>query len=111
MMLDATKSIDQRRLLEIELEAVGIRINTSKPNIYFKVKKGGGISFNATMKLTHLTERLVQMILQGYKIHNAEIVIRFDATVDEFIDVVLGNRVYLRCLYVYNKIDAATIEE
>jgi ribosome-interacting GTPase 1 len=24
-------------------------------------------------------------------------------TVDEFIDVVLGNRVYLRCLYVINK--------
>jgi ribosome-interacting GTPase 1 len=71
--------------------------------------------------LTHLTERLgiisqifnnlVQQILQGYKIHNAEIVIRYDATVDDFIDVVLGNRIYLRCLYVYNKIDAATIEE
>lgn len=39
MMLDASKSGDQRRLLEIELEAVGIRINRAKPNIYFKVKK------------------------------------------------------------------------
>ena len=24
--------------------------------------------------------------------------------VDEFIDVIQGNRVYLKCLYVYNKI-------
>jgi hypothetical protein len=38
MMLDATKSLEQRRLLEAELEAVGIRLNTSKPNIYFKVR-------------------------------------------------------------------------
>jgi GTPase involved in cell partitioning and DNA repair len=34
MMLDASKSNDQKRLLEIELEAVGIRINVGKPNIY-----------------------------------------------------------------------------
>lgn len=37
IMLDATKSITQRRLLEAELEAVGIRLNTQKPNVYFKV--------------------------------------------------------------------------
>ena len=30
---------------------------------------------------------------------------------DEFIDVVIGNRKYVRCLYVYNKIDTITIEE
>jgi small GTP-binding protein len=40
MMLDATKSSRQRELLEAELEAVGIRINQDRPNIYFKVKKG-----------------------------------------------------------------------
>jgi ribosome-interacting GTPase 1 len=32
MMLDATKSVEQRRLLEIELDAVGIRLNKSKPD-------------------------------------------------------------------------------
>lgn len=30
---------------------------------------------------------------------------------DEFIDVVEGRRAYIRCLYVYNKIDTLTIEE
>ncbi|KAJ3197010.1 Developmentally-regulated GTP-binding protein 2 [Irineochytrium annulatum] len=111
MMLDATKGPRQRELLEIELEAVGIRINAAKPNIYFKVKKGGGVSFNATCKLTHLNERLVQQILQSYKIHNAEVLIREDHTVDEFIDVVLGNRKYIRCVYCYNKIDQISLEE
>lgn len=32
MMLDATKSAEQRRLLEIELDAVGIRLNKTKPD-------------------------------------------------------------------------------
>ncbi|KAJ3277369.1 Developmentally-regulated GTP-binding protein 2, partial [Blyttiomyces sp. JEL0837] len=111
MMLDATKGPRQRELLEIELEAVGIRVNRAKPNIYFKVKKGGGISFNATCKLTMLSERMVYQILHSYKIHNAEVLIREDHTVDEFIDVILGNRKYIRCVYCYNKIDQISIEE
>lgn len=111
MMLDATKSDRQRELLEAELEAVGIRINQGRPNIYFKVKKGGGISFTATCKLTHLDERMVYQVLHDYKIHNAEVLVREDATVDQFIDVVLGNRKYIRCLYCYNKIDQIAIEQ
>ncbi len=39
MMLDAGKGDVQRRLLEKELEAVGIRLNKKLPNIYFKVRK------------------------------------------------------------------------
>ena len=68
MMLDVSKGPKQRELLEAELEAVGIRVNARKPNIYFKVKKGGGISFNSTTKLTHLNERIVYSILHDYKV-------------------------------------------
>ncbi len=63
------------------------------------------------MKLTYLTERLVDSILRDYRIHNAEVLVREDITVDEFIDVVLGTRKYVPCLYCYNKIDAITLEE
>lgn len=115
MMLDATKSEKQRALLEHELEQVGIRVNKKKPDITFKIKKGGGISFNATCKLTHVDEKMVYSILHDYKIHNADILFRDDYTIDEFIDVVLstqgGKRKYVRCLYVYNKIDSISIEE
>ncbi|RKP22233.1 hypothetical protein SYNPS1DRAFT_20306 [Syncephalis pseudoplumigaleata] len=111
MMLDATKSSKQRELLEKELEAVGIRLNKRPPNIYFKVKKGGGLTFNATCKLTKINEKLVYTILHDYKIFNAEVLIREDCTIDEFIDVVLGNRKYINCLYCYNKIDQISLEE
>ncbi|XP_061182292.1 GATOR1 complex protein NPRL3-like [Saccostrea echinata] len=111
MMLDATKSKIQKELLTAELESVGIRLNKRKPNIYFKQKKGGGISFNSTLPLTKVNEKLVQMILHEWKIFNAEVLFREDCTSDEFVDVILGNRVYMPCLYVYNKIDQISIEE
>jgi ribosome-interacting GTPase 1 len=34
-----------------------------------------------------------------------------DATAEMLIDVIEGNRVYIPCLYVVNKIDAITMEE
>lgn len=43
MMLDATKSLEQRRLLEIELDAVGIRLNKRKPDVIVKRKTTGGV--------------------------------------------------------------------
>ncbi|MGH0146831.1 UNVERIFIED_CONTAM: hypothetical protein FKN15_034841 [Acipenser sinensis] len=111
MMLDATKGDVQRVLLEKELESVGIRLNVSKPNIYFKPKKGGGLSYNSTVPLTQCSEKLVQLILHEYKIFNAEVLFREDSTPDEFIDVIVGNRVYMNCVYVYNKIDQISMEE
>jgi ribosome-interacting GTPase 1 len=44
IMLDATKSEEHRRLLEIELDAVGIRLNKSKPDVVFKRRTTGGVS-------------------------------------------------------------------
>lgn len=111
IMLDAGKGNVQKRLLEKELESCGIRLNARRPNIYFKIKKGGGVTFNSTCTLTHLSEKLVQLILHEYKIFNAEVLFREDSTADEFIDVIAANRVYLPCLYVYNKIDCISIEE
>ena len=53
-------------LLEAELEAVGIRLNQSFPNVSFKIKKAGGISFNATVKLHYLDAKMVHNILHDY---------------------------------------------
>ncbi|XP_055346580.1 developmentally-regulated GTP-binding protein 2-like [Paramacrobiotus metropolitanus] len=111
MMLDALKGEVQKRLLEAELESVGLRLNKKKPKIYFKIQKSGGIKFNATCTLTRIDEKMVQLILHEYKIFNAEVVFREDCSADEFIDVIDGNRKYLPCLYVYNKIDNISLEE
>lgn len=54
---------------------------------------------------------MVYRILHSYRIHNAEVLIREDVDEDDVIDVIEGNRKYVRCLYVYNKIDTLSIEE
>jgi ribosome-interacting GTPase 1 len=43
-VVDATKSAEQKKMLEIELDAVGIRLNTRPPDVVFKQKTAGGVS-------------------------------------------------------------------
>jgi len=87
----------------------------------------GSIQINATTKLTKIDDRMIRTILQSYKsecsssrfdslsrfarssklilfrfspVHNCDVMVREDIDTDEFIDVLLGNRKYLQCLYV-----------
>ncbi|KAH9601891.1 GTP binding protein [Trypanosoma melophagium] len=115
LMLDAARAEAQRGKIEAELETVGIRLNQRFPDVTFKKKPScslNAISFTSTVKLTlGMSESLAKEILKDYGIHNADVVIREDITVDQFIDVIEGNRKYMPCLYVYNKIDTITMEE
>jgi ribosome-interacting GTPase 1 len=45
----------------------------SPPNIYFKKKKTGGVSINSTLMMTKMDDKLIQRVLQEYKIHNCEV--------------------------------------
>ena len=38
------------------------------------------------------------MCMQEYKIHNAEVLFREDSDMDDLIDVIEGNRRYIKCL-------------
>lgn len=40
-----------------------------------------------------------------------QLLFREDATVDDLIDVIEGNRKYMKCIYVYNKIDVVGIDD
>ncbi|KAL0640440.1 Ribosome-interacting GTPase 2 [Maublancomyces gigas] len=113
MVLDATKKAEQRALLETELEAVGIRLNRNPPNIYLKPKKAGGMKINFMNTPKNLDERMIYNILRDYKMLNCEVLVRDEneATVDDFIDVIMAaHRKYIKCLYVYNKIDCISME-
>nr|CCA15609.1 GTPase putative [Albugo laibachii Nc14]CCA16328.1 GTPase putative [Albugo laibachii Nc14] len=55
--------------------------------------------------------KTVYKILHEYRLHNCEVLFREDATTDDLIDVIEGNRKYVKCLYVYNKIDVISIED
>jgi len=75
-------------------------------------KEKGGVGYRSMVTQSKLDEETVRAICTEYKIHNADITIRQpNCTVDDFIDIIEGNRVYIPCLYVMNKIDSITIEE
>ncbi|KMK59328.1 GTP binding protein (Gtp1), putative [Aspergillus fumigatus Z5] len=112
MVLDATKRAEQRALLEAELDAVGIRLNKEPPNIYLKVKKAGGMKITFQTPPKNLDEKMIFNVLRDYKILNCEVLVRDEnATIDDFIDVIMkDHRKYIRCLYVYNKIDSVSLD-
>jgi small GTP-binding protein len=68
IMLDVTKGDQQRRLLEIELEAIGIRLNQTRPDVTIKYKTAGGITINNTVPLTKIDARAISGVLQAYKV-------------------------------------------
>ena len=116
IVLDAAKEgrDNHREILCRELETVGLRLNKRPPNVTVSKKKTGGCKVAATVPLTKLgrdPQKTVYDILKEYKIHNCDVLIREDVTTDEIIDVVHGNRKYVKCLFVYNKIDQVTMEE
>ncbi len=61
--------------------------------------------------MTKMSEETVHAILKEYRIHNCDITFKQDSTMDDLIDVVEGNRIYVPCIYVLNKIDAISIQE
>lgn len=113
MVLDATKPESQRKILENELESVGIRLNQTPPEISIKPKLTGGVKVTFVQPPQHLDEKMVAGLLREYKVLNADVFIRdAAATMDDLIDAVnIKHRSYIPCLYCHNKIDAVSLEE
>jgi len=87
-----------------ELYDAGIRINVPKPDITIKKSSHGGIRLNAVGTLDLDIEE-VRSILSESKMMNADILIRGNATQDDLIDALQGNRVYIPAFIAVNKVD------
>jgi len=110
IVLDVLKPLTHRRLIEQELAGFGIRLNCKPPAIKMQRKDRGGVTLYC--KDGSLDLDTVTSICKEYKIHCADFKVNYDgATVDDLIDTIEGNRVYMPCIYVMNKIDQISIEE
>jgi len=105
------KPLQHKKLLEKELEGFGLRLNKEPPALTVRRKDKGGINLQCMVQQSELDLDTVKTILSEYRIHNADVFVRFDATTDDLIDVIEGNRIYTPCLYILNKIDQISIEE
>ncbi|EER32334.1 GTP-binding protein 128up [Candida tropicalis MYA-3404] len=112
LVLDVNKPLQHKRIIEHELEGMGIRINKEPPNIVITKKDKGGINITNTVPLTHLDNDEIRAVMSEYKINSANIAFRCDATVDDLIDAIEAKaRKYIPAIYVLNKIDSFSIEE
>lgn len=111
IVLDVTKPFTHKRVIENELEGFGIRLNKEPPDIKIKKKERGGITFNSAGTLTKITGDEIKAICSEYRMSCADISFRCDASAEDLIDAIEGNRVYTKCIYVMNKIDCITISE
>ncbi|TGC07317.1 OBG GTPase family GTP-binding protein [Methanolobus halotolerans] len=93
-------------VLTQELYDAGIRLNQKAPDVVIKRQDRGGVSISSTIDL-ELPDDLIKTILGEYKIHNAHVLIRENIDVDQLIDVVMGNRVYIPAIVAINKVDMA----
>ncbi|MEM4554305.1 MAG: GTP-binding protein [Candidatus Anstonellaceae archaeon] len=93
-----------------ELAGAGIRLDEEPPKIRITKKARGGIEINSTVPLTKLDSKVISAVLGEYGIHNANIVFHEDATVERLIDVLVGNRRYVKSLVALNKVDMVNEE-
>lgn len=96
--------LEPRGLLK-ELENAAIRVDRAPPSISLTKAERGGVQVESTVKLTKVTPKLVTDIAREFGIHNALIILRQDVSIDDVIDSLAGNRVYIPSLWVVNKAD------
>merc|ERR1711871_1873040 len=94
IVLDVTKPFTHKKIIENELEGFGIRLNKEPPNIVIRKKDRGGITFNSAGTLTKITGDEIKAICSEYRMSCADISFRCDASAEDLIDAIEGNRVY-----------------
>merc|ERR1711957_164991 len=113
VILDVMKPIIHKRKIEYELIGFDMRLNQKPANMFYKKKDKGGLALSLApgCELKGTDEETVMEVFKEYKILNAQIAIRCNATIDDIIDMIEDNRKFVPCLFVMNKIDQITIEE
>ncbi|MDP3998100.1 MAG: GTP-binding protein [bacterium] len=100
LMVDAA-NLSQLEQIRHELQEVGIRLNKTEPEITINRKLKGGVKVISPS----FDPQTAAEIAKEFRVTNAEIIIKGKVTHEDFIDVLLGNRIYLPGLVIVNKID------
>ncbi len=99
-------NLDSVHVIEKELRNAGIRLNEKPPDVVIKKLSTGGIRISKTADVS-ISDETVKGILREFRIHNADVILREDISVDQLVDVLAGNRRYIPSMVVVNKIDLA----
>ena len=96
--------IEKYERLSEELYYNKIRLDKERPSIFINKKGRGGIRVTKTDDV-RLDEETIKGVLREHGYVNAEVTVRGDITVDELIDGIMDNRIYLPSIVTANKAD------
>ncbi|WP_410765269.1 OBG GTPase family GTP-binding protein [Haloferax sp. DFSO60] len=96
--------IDRYERLQEELYANKIRLDSTPPNLSITKKGKGGIRVTKSDSV-ELEEETIKGVLREHGFVNAEVTLRGETTIDELIDGIMKNRVYLPSIVSVNKAD------
>lgn len=92
-------------IMEKELYLAGVRINQKKPEVLIEPRTRGGIEIAGQIK--SLSQQAIKSLTQEFSLLNAKITFKQNIDQDQFIDVLMKNRIYVPALKVLSKIDLA----
>ncbi len=94
----------QRKVIEKELYSAGFRLNQEPPDVRITRKNEGGIRVESTRRLG-ISVEAVKEVLKEFRVLNGEVLIREDIGMDQLVDCLARNRIYLPAIFVANKSD------
>ena len=103
ILIDVQNPEHHEALLK-EIYDSGIRINQRKPDVKIIKKGKDGINIGKTVELD-MDDDTIKEVLKQFRINNADVVIRSPIGVDELIDCIEQNKVYIPSITVLNKVD------
>jgi uncharacterized protein len=110
ILIDAQNPSHYEALLK-EIYETNIRLNQKKPDVVITKKDRGGLSVSSLVRLNSLDQKTIKDIANLFKLNNGDILFREDINVDQFIDILEGNRVYTKALKIITKIDLVDNEK
>ncbi|MFP4045530.1 MAG: OBG GTPase family GTP-binding protein [Candidatus Aenigmatarchaeota archaeon] len=97
-------NLDRLEKIKDEIHDAGIRLNEDKPRIKIERRPKGGIDLTLPRDFS-LNEETVKSVLRENGYLNCRLILKEDLSVDEIIDGIMDNRVYIPALTVFNKIE------
>ncbi len=111
-LLDIDKAESQYNKIVGELEEFGLRLNKKPKNIRIERVISGGIEIQSSpVFLRTISKNEIVAVLNEYAIYHANVVLQEMITVNDLIDHLESNRVYIPTLAVINKIDKGKVKK
>jgi hypothetical protein len=95
-------------VIKNELYEAGIRINQRSPDIAIIKKSRGGVSIKKACQGTGMDDATIIAILNDFKIHNADVIIKEEINVDRLVDALVSSRRFIPAITVVNKTDQSS---